>query len=120
MITKMATIAVYVSNQQEALTFWTEKVGFEVKRNQPMGPDASWIELTPPQAQTCLVIYPKSMMPDAEERKPSIVFETANIQETYAKMKENGVDFLEEPNQMPWGTYARFVDPDGNEFLLKE
>jgi catechol 2,3-dioxygenase-like lactoylglutathione lyase family enzyme len=41
---KIATVAVYVENQQDALRFWTEKVGFVVHRTQPMGPEASWIE----------------------------------------------------------------------------
>ena len=51
--------------------------------------------------------------------KPSIVFQCDDIDGTYERMKANGVKFLEAPNKMPWGTYARFADEDGNEFLLK-
>lgn len=120
MITQIATVAIYVDDQQAALSFWTEKVGFEVRRNEPMGPEVNWIEVAPQDTQTGLVIYAKSMMPDWEQLKPSIVFQCWNIQGTYQKMLAKGINFIEEPKTMPWGTYATFVDPDGNEYLLKE
>jgi hypothetical protein len=70
MIRKIATAGVYVEDQQRAVQFWTKQVGFEVRRERPMGPDARWIEAGPPGADCCLVIYPKSLMPDWTERKP--------------------------------------------------
>lgn len=120
MIKHIATVAVYVEDQQKALEFWTEKVGFVVHRNESMGPAGNWIEVGPEGAQSCLVIYPKTLMPNWEELKPSIVFACDNIQQTYERMAAAGVKFLEAPNRMAWGTYARFEDIDGNEFLLKE
>lgn len=63
--------------------------------------------------------YPRAMMQGWESMKPSIVFQCDDIDGTYERMKSNGVKFLEAPNKMPWGTYARFADEDGNEFLLK-
>jgi predicted enzyme related to lactoylglutathione lyase len=119
MIQKIATVAVYVEDQQKALQFWTEKVGFVVHENHPMGPNANWIEVGPKNAETRLVLYPKALMPNWHEMKPSIVFSCDDIFATYQHMAENGVQFIEEPKKMPWGTYARFVDMDGNEFLLK-
>lgn len=119
MIKRIATVTVYVENQQEALRFWTEQVGFEVRRNQAMGPEAFWLEVAPAGAESCLVIYPKKLMPNWNELKPSIVFECTEFQETYEGMVARGVKFLEEPKTMPWGTFVRFQDPDGNEFLLK-
>ncbi|MBW5446902.1 VOC family protein [Cohnella sp. CFH 77786] len=119
MITQIGTVAVYVDDQQKAKTFWTEKAGFELRRETPMTPEASWIEVAPPGAQSCLVIYPKMMMAASEEMKASIVFLCDDIQGTFERMKSAGVKFLEEPNAMPWGTYARFQDEDGNEFILK-
>jgi lactoylglutathione lyase len=119
MITNIATVAVYVDNQQKSLSFWTEQVGFVVHRNQPMTPDSSWIEVGPKDASTRLVLYPKAMMPNWQELKASIVFECDDMDATYREMSEKGVKFLEEPQKMPWGTYARFEDIDGNEFILK-
>jgi catechol 2,3-dioxygenase-like lactoylglutathione lyase family enzyme len=119
MIKQIATVAVYVEDQAKAKAFWTEKVGFEVAAEFPMGPDAFWLEVAPPGAHSHLVIYPKSIMPDWSERKPSIVFVTDDVQGTYETMKANGVEFLDEPKTMQWGTYVTFKDLDGNEFLLK-
>jgi lactoylglutathione lyase len=92
-----------------------------------MGPNASWIALGPPSSlqtvemQPCcsIVIYPRSMMPNWRELKPSIVFLCDDFEKTDTELKSKGVNFIEEPKKMAWGTYAIFVDIDGNEFLLK-
>jgi lactoylglutathione lyase len=120
MIRKIATAAVYVDDQQKAVEFWTKQVGFKVYREKPMDPQSSWIEVGPPDAESCLVIYPKSMMEDWAERKPSIVFECENIQQTFATMRDRGVKFTQEPKAMPWGPFAIFVDNDGNWYGLRE
>jgi lactoylglutathione lyase len=119
MIHRIATVAVYTDNQEKALKFWSEKVGFEVRRNQSMGPGGNWLELAPVGAETCLVIYPKSMMNNWKELKPSIVFECDDIQKTYDTMLSKGVEFIDEPKTMQWGTFVQFKDPDGNQFILK-
>ncbi|MBT2759197.1 VOC family protein [Mesobacillus foraminis] len=120
MIKKIATVAVYVEDQQKAKTFWTEKVGFDVVANHPMGPNAFWLEVAPKGADSCLVIYPKSMMKGSENLKASIVFQCDDIRSTYEQLKANGVEFAGEPQEMQWGTFAQFKDEDGNEFLLKQ
>lgn len=63
MITVSPAVSIYVENQQESLKFWTEKVGFEIEANNPMTPQASWIEVAPADVQTALVLYPRSLMP---------------------------------------------------------
>jgi lactoylglutathione lyase len=50
---------------------------------------------------------------DWTERKPSIVFECENIQETFAAVRDRGVKFIQEPKAMPWGWFAMFVNNDG-------
>ena len=127
MITQIETVSIYVEDQQQSLKFWTDKMEFEVKANHPMSPNANWIELGPSsffqtkEMQACcsIVIYPRSMMPNWRELKPSIVFLCDDIEQTYTKLKSKGVNFVEEPRKMAWGTYAKFVDIDGNEFLMK-
>lgn len=119
MIKQIATVGVYVESQERALEFWTARVGFELRRNQPMGPGASWLEVAPPGAQSCLVLYPRALMATWAEHKPAIVFECEDIRGTAERMAANGVKFTEEPKEMSWGTFAKFVDLDGNEFILK-
>ncbi|QBD76043.1 VOC family protein [Ktedonosporobacter rubrisoli] len=119
MIEKIATVGIYVADQKAAASFWTEQVGFAVYRNEAMGPMASWLEVGPAGGQSCLVIYPKQMMQDWQERKPSIVFECADIHVTYQELTRRGVKFSEPPKDMGFGTFATFEDPDGNEFGLR-
>lgn len=58
-------------------------------------------------------------MPNWQELKPSIVFECDDIHTTYETLKGRGVEFVEEPKTMSWGTFAEFRDTDSNEFLLR-
>lgn len=120
MIVKIATAAVYVENQEDALKFWLDQVGFVVHRRESMGPAGEWVEVGPRGAESCLVIYPKALIQDWAERKPSIVFECGDIQATYQEMSARGVTFTQPPKDMPWGPFAIFIDREGNWFGLRE
>lgn len=119
MIKQIATVAVYVEDQQKAKTFWTEKVGFKVVAEHPMGPNATWLEVAPKGAESRLVLYPKAMMKGSENMKASIVFQSEDVKGTYEKMKANGVEFLGELQEMQFGSFVQFKDEDENTFLLK-
>lgn len=119
MIDAIATVAVYVEDQEEAVGFRHDKIGFEVRRRESMGQVGDWVEVAPPGALSRLVLYPKALMANWQGLKPSIVFECTDIGNSYRSLKDNGAAFLEEPKKMGWGTYARFQDTDGNEFLRK-
>ena len=120
MIKQLATVGVYVEDQPAAEKFWTEKLGFEVKNKKEMGNGLYWLEVAPPGAQTALVLFPKKLMPNYAELKPSIVFNTTDIETTCATLKERGVAFKDELANLGWGKFASFLDPDGNEFGLRE
>src|SRR5690349_17224161 len=113
MITNIANAAVYVENPNDAVRFWTEKVGFVVHREKRMTSEASWIEVGPKGAQSCLVIFPKAMMANWNERKPSIVFDCNSVSDSYREMNARGVIFSQAPQAMGWGTFAIFTDPEG-------
>ena len=84
-----------------------------------MGNAGDWIELAPQGVGSRIVIHPKSLMTNWEEIKPSIVFECRDIQAAFESLKASGVEFVNQPKKMAWGTYAKFRDLDGNESLLK-
>lgn len=119
MITKLASQAIYVSDQAAAETFWKDKVGFEICAKVEMAPGKYWLEMAPPGAETQLVLYPKSMMKDWRERRSSIVFECDDVGATYAMLKHCGVKVGKPPQQVSWGKFSTFQDPDGNEFVIK-
>ncbi len=118
MIGPIKTVGIYVEDQEKALDFWTRQVGFVVRRSMPMGPKARWVEVSPPDAQTSLVLYPKAMMPDWAQLKPSLVFTCPDVEAACKQLAANGVRIPMPATPMPWGTFAKFADPDGNEFGL--
>lgn len=118
MIGPIKTVGIYVEEQQKALAFYTEKLGFQLRRSLPMGPHANWIEVSPPGAQSSLVLYPRSMMTNWAELKPSIVFHCSDVAAVCGKLEAAGVRISMRPTPLPWGMFAKFSDPDGNEFGL--
>ncbi|WP_428911502.1 VOC family protein [Niallia sp. Krafla_26] len=123
MINKIGKVTIYVNNQEEAKDFWVNKIGFVVKGEFPMGPDATWLEVGPSEDEfTTLVVYDKALMekqnPSAVAH-PSILFSTNDIDSAYEKMKQNGVE-VEELLKMPYGSMFTFKDQDGNSYLLRE
>lgn len=84
-----------------------------------MGNGLFWLEVSPTGAQSGLVLYPKQLMSNWAELKPSVVFECDDIDVAYAGLKKKGVAFSRDLAEMPWGKFASFLDVDGNEFGLR-
>jgi lactoylglutathione lyase len=126
MLTRVGTITVHVSDQDKALEFYTKKLGFELKQDQPMGPGQRWIEVAPPQAQTRILLYKASReMPGAESyedalahigKTTGLVWETDDIVATFSKLKASGVKIVDEPRKQPYGWWGVFADQDGNTY----
>jgi len=117
MITHLKFASVACRDQDAALTFWTEKVGFRVVTDQPMG-SQRWIELAIAGSQTELVLFTP---PGQEGRVGSFFngsFACDDVESTYRQLTERGVEFREPPQKESWGTFAVFKDPEGNEFVL--
>lgn len=124
MINKIGKITIYVNNQDEAKEFWTKKINFIVKLEQPMGPNMKWLEVGPNKEEfTSFVIYEKQLMlnqnPEANVSHPNIILSTEDIETTYAELKANGVE-LGELMIMPYGKMFNFRDQDGNNYLVRE
>ncbi|MDQ4003044.1 MAG: VOC family protein [Actinomycetota bacterium] len=120
MITKASTAGIYVSDQDQALDFYTNKLGFEKLTDEPMGSDARWIEVAPAGAQTRLVLYTPPGQEDKIGTFSNVIFSCDDMNSTYQELKGRGVEFSENPSEQPWGIWAQFKDPDGNEFGLIE
>ena len=119
MVQRIATVAVYVEDQDRALEFWRDRVGFEVRRQESMGNLGIWLEVAPKGADSRLVLYPRAAMPNWHDLKPSVVFECDDIHAASESLRDRRVEFVGEPRKMAWGTYATFRDVDGNEVLLR-
>lgn len=124
MINKIGKITLYVNNQEEAKEFWTNKMGFVVKLEQPMGPDMKWLEVGPSAEEfTSFVLYEKQLMksqnPEANVSHPNIILSTSDIQSTYDEMKAKDIK-VEELMIMPYGKMFVFKDQDNNDYLVRE
>ena len=70
MLTNIGTITVQVTDQDKALAFYTQKLGFEKRSDEPMGPNQRWIEVAPPGAQTRILLYKAT--PETENSIPGL------------------------------------------------
>ncbi|MGL4337982.1 MAG: VOC family protein [Turicibacter sp.] len=124
MINKIGKITIYANNQAEAKAFFTEKLNFDVKLEQPMGPNMTWLEVGPAgDAFTTFVLYEKQIMlshnPTANVSHPNIILSTTDIEATYTELKEKSV-VVEDMMTMPYGKMFKFKDQDGNDYLVRE
>ena len=118
MISHVKFVTIPTTDQDRALKFWTEVVGFRVLTDQPFNDTQRWIELRVGSSDTRFVLF----VFDESGLKPGMTFNGAlackNVEQTYQELMARGVNFLSPPQKAPWGTFAMFKDPDGNQFLL--
>jgi catechol 2,3-dioxygenase-like lactoylglutathione lyase family enzyme len=117
MIRGVKFVSIPVTDQNRALAFYTEKLGFRIVTDQPFSDTQRWIELGIPSAETRIVLFRFD-----ERYKPggnmNFTFWTDNVVETSRELKSKGVHFTMEPTTFNWGSSAAFEDVDGNIFLL--
>lgn len=133
MITKFSHITLYVLSQDSALDFYTNKLGFKVVTDVPMGPESRWLTVCPPeQPDIEIVLFPITVgkMFPKETANTIIemikkgtfgcgVFECNDIYATYEELKAKGVEFMKAPKEEFYGTEALFKDDSGNWFSLQ-
>ncbi|EST53374.1 hypothetical protein T458_21400 [Brevibacillus panacihumi W25] len=119
---KIVVTSIFVQDQDKALEFYTEKLGFVKKEDVPVG-EFRWITLVSPEEQngTELVLEPNNHPAAKEYQKkifadgiPATMFGVADINKEYKRLLENGVRFTMEPTKMGELTLAVFDDTCGN------
>ena len=133
MITGLSHAQVWVLDQDSAKAFYTEKLGFEVKTDRSMDDGFRWITVHPPGRPEVLFVLGQVGPPMvAPEQAPKLrelvamgtfgvgVLRTDDCHGTYETLTERGVDFLQEPQQRPYGVEAVLRDDSGNWFALTE
>lgn len=123
MINKIGKITIYVEDQEQAKSFWIEKLGFILKLEQPMCLMRRGSKFHSNEDEfTTLILYSKSLMEKQQPSKvahPSVLFSTADIEAAYEDMKQKGIK-VDELLKMPYGNMFVFYDQDGNEYMLRE
>ena len=133
---KIANSQMWVHDQDEALAFYTEKLGWEVRADvtMPEMGDFRWLTVGPadqPDFSVVLMAVPGQPVLDDETRKQvldlsakgfagTLFLTTDDVRSDYEQLKARGVEFSEEPEERPYGIDAGFHDPSGNSFRLTQ
>jgi uncharacterized glyoxalase superfamily protein PhnB len=130
---KVANAHLWVHDQDEALEFWTKKVGFEVRQDITMEELGGfrWLSVGAPGQELSIALMaipgPPVMDEDTKSQVEDLmakgcagtVFLTADdVQASYEELKGRGVEFTEAPAEQPYGIDSEFRDPSGNKFRL--
>ena len=132
----IAVAHLWVHDQQEALDFYTKKVGMEVRADVsfPEMGEFRWLTVAPPGQEDVTIVLmaipgPPVMDEETAEQVRSLMAKgfagtvfltTDNAQKSYEELSARGVEFAEPPNQMPYGIDSGFRDPSGNSIRLTQ
>lgn len=124
MMSKVGQIMLYVNNQDEAVDFWTEKVGFSVISEENNGQGMRWIEIAPTKgAETSIILHDKEfvskMSPELNLGTPSLMFFSENLEELHSDLSNKNIKVGEIVN-MPSGRVFNFADNEENYFAVME
>jgi uncharacterized glyoxalase superfamily protein PhnB len=133
---KIANAQLWVHDQDEALAFYTEKLGFEVQADVTL-PEMGgfrWLTVGPPNQQDISIVLmaiPGAPVMDEETAGQvrelmakgfagTVFLTTDDCQASYEELKARGVEFTEAPEKRPYGIDSGFRDPSGNSFRLTQ
>ncbi len=119
--------AVLVHDYDEAVAFYVNKLGFEVRLDTPLSDGKRWVVLAPHGGGLGCILLAKANNPDQVDRIGSqtggrvfLFLDTDDFERDYKNYITNGVKFVEEPRVEPYGTVAVFEDLYGNRWDLIE
>lgn len=132
----IASAQLWVHDQDEALAFYTQKLGMEVRSDVtvPEMGNFRWLTVSPsdqPDFTIVLMAIPGPPMIDTTTSQQiselmgkgfagTVFFTTPDCQKSYEQLAERGVEFIDIPTEQPYGIDASFRDPSGNNFRLTQ
>jgi uncharacterized glyoxalase superfamily protein PhnB len=133
---RLSTAQLWVHDQDEALAFWTEKVGMEVRADVTMAEmgDFRWLTVGPPGQEDVAIVLmaiPGPPVMDAETAEQvrdlvakgfagTVFLTTDDVRGEYETLRERGVEFTDELQERPYGIDSGFRDPSGNSIRLTQ
>jgi predicted enzyme related to lactoylglutathione lyase len=131
LITPLTVVSILVKDQDEALAFYTEKLGLEKRSGTIFGPGLRFVTVAPRgQKKPEIALAKPDLSLHGEERVQELmarvgqgipwIFYTDNCRKTYESLLARGVHFLRTPDKQLYGVEALFEDPYGNAFALLE
>jgi catechol 2,3-dioxygenase-like lactoylglutathione lyase family enzyme len=135
MLKQLTHTQIWIHDQDEALAFYTEKLGMELREDitVPELGNFRWLSVGIPGQDVAITLMtvPGPPVFDEETRAKindllakgaagGLFFFTDDINRTYEELRGRGVEFLKEPTEQPYGTDAGFRDPSGNNFRMMQ
>jgi catechol 2,3-dioxygenase-like lactoylglutathione lyase family enzyme len=136
MLKQLTHTQIWVQDQDEALAFYTEKLGMELREDVtvPELGNFRWLSVGvpgQPDVAITLMAIPGPPVFDEDTRAQiqalmakgasgGLFFTTDDIQGSYEELKSRGVEFSQEPTEQPYGVDAGFRDPSGNQFRMMQ
>jgi len=133
---RIANAQVWVNDQDEALAFYTEKLGWEVRADvtMPEMGDFRWLTVAPPGQEDFSVVLMAIPGPPVFQEETAqqvrellasgaaggIFLTTDDCRASYEELKARGVEFVDPPEERPYGIDAGFRDPSGNSLRLTQ
>src|ERR1700721_2671854 len=119
MIRAIDIVTIPVRDQDTALKFYAEKLGFKIATNQDFGDGKQrWIELLIPGAESRIALFSPEGFENRIGGFQPVTFRCDDVFATAEALKSRGVKLAAEPEKEVWGTMAKFKDPDGNVFVF--
>lgn len=124
MFSKVGQIMLYVNNQDKAVKFWTEKLGFTIIAEENNNQGLRWIEIAPKKgAETSIILHNKDfvskMSPGLNLNTPSLMLFTENLEQLHSDLLNKKITVGEIVN-MPSGRVFNFADNEENYFAVME
>jgi catechol 2,3-dioxygenase-like lactoylglutathione lyase family enzyme len=136
MLKQLANVQVWVHDQDEALAYYTDKLGLELREDVtvPEMGNFRWLSVgVPGQDDVAIVLMAVPGPPVFEEETRAqihallakgasggLFFTTDDVRGTYEELKRRGVEFTQEPTEQPYGLDAGLRDPSGNQFRMMQ
>jgi catechol 2,3-dioxygenase-like lactoylglutathione lyase family enzyme len=133
---RISTTQLWVHDQDEALAFWRDKVGMEVREDVtvPEMGNFRWLTVSPHDQDDIAIVLmaiPGPPVMDDETRAKvaeltamgfsgTVFLTTDDVMKTYEELSSRGVEFTEQPTEQPYGIDCAFRDPSGNNARLTQ
>ena len=123
----IAHIALVVNDYDEAIKFYTEKLGFRLIDDTPQSETKRWVLVAPPGAEECCLLLAKGVGEEQRSRignqtggRVFLFLKTDDFWRDFKSFSARGVNFVREPKEEEYGTVAVFEDLYGNLWDLIE
>ncbi len=115
---KLELVAVPVSDVDRAKAFYADQVGFNADHDHRVNEDLRFVQLTPP-GSACSIVLGEGIVDGEPGSVSGLQMVVSDIEQAHAELSGRGVE-VSDVEQMPWGSFIFFSDPDGNRWAIQQ